>query len=175
MCIRFFWQTLYISDVSAGFCLCQHEVVAKTNCWHIKMICCWNFHKHNIIQIGLLTHCLWFRNSAVEDAGDSAHGCEASLHRLEHEEHYSCHFVTKCQNVLPVRRHPPALRTVSWMNGSSLHTLDCLQRRDLRMFPFQQLMSVDVQVSQELTVWCIFIYLFIYLFIMHSVYPYKVD
>lgn len=120
------------------------------------MICCWNFYKHNILQIRLLTHCVWFRKSAMEDAGGSAHGCVASLHRLEHRGgHYSCHFVTKCQNILPVWRHPSAMWTVPWMKSSSLHTLDCLQWRDLWMFPFQHLTSVDVQVSQELTVWCI--------------------
>jgi len=48
------------------------------------------------------------------------------------------------------------MRTVLWMNSSRLHTLDSLKQRDLWMFPFQHLMlSVDVQVSQELTVWCI--------------------
>lgn len=65
-------------------------------------------------------------------------------------------FETKCQDVLLVLRHPPAMQTVLWMNNSSSHTLDCLQRRDLRTFPFQRLtLSVDVQVLQELTVWCI--------------------
>ena len=63
--------------------------------------------------------------------------------------------MTKCQNVLLVWRHPPAMRTVLWVNSSTSHTLDCLQRHDLWTFPFQHLTSVDIQDSRELTVWCI--------------------
>lgn len=121
------------------------------------MICFWNFHKHNKLKIGLLTHCLWFRSSAMEGAGGSAHGWETSLHRLENVgDIMAARFRDKMSKFFLY------WDTLLWCglchgwHGSSLHTLDSLQRHDLWKFPFQHLtLSVDIQVSQELTVWCI--------------------
>ena len=142
---------MYISDASAGFCLCQHEEDAKTNCWRIKMICCWNFHKHNILHTAYDLETLPWKMLGVQHMVVKYHYIDSSME----ETLQLPGFVPKCQNVLLVLRHPHVVWTVPWVNNSTLHTLDCLQWHDLWMFPFQHLtFSVDVQVLQELTVWC---------------------
>jgi len=119
------------------------------------MICFWNFQKHNELQIGLLTHCLWFRHSAKDGAWGSAHGCEASLLWLEHGGDIMAARFHNKMSKCPCIEASSCDAECAVEENSSSHNLDCLQRHDLWMFPFQHLMlSVDVQVSQELKVWC---------------------